>query len=195
MRETVSRLLREGPLALAFVGVLALTMPLRAQISLPASTSRSGSVVDDAHAHALSGQSPSTHKNTGLVSADILRHPLSEKVRKMLRRALEAMNSGKHEEAVGRLQETLAKYPNSAPYVHSILGVEYVMTNKFADAVNSFEVAVESFPHDPTTHYNLGVSLACLGRYDRAAQEARRALELDPKIASAHELLAVLHEQ
>jgi Flp pilus assembly protein TadD len=191
MREIVSWL-RWRSLLMIAIATLA-TAPLPAQTA--PYTNRSGSVIDDTQREASSSRPLNPHKNAGLVNADLLRHPLSENVRKMLRRALAAMNAGRHEEAVGQLRQTLAKYPKAAPYVHSILGVEYIKTNNFADAVKSFEVAAESFPHDPTTHYNLGVSLACAGRYDRATQEVRRALELDPKNASAQELLAQLQEQ
>jgi tetratricopeptide (TPR) repeat protein len=115
----------------------------------------------------------------------------------MLRRALNAMNLGKHEEAIGELKETLSKYPDSAPYVQSFLGVEYVKTNHFEDAVSSFEQAAAFFPHDAMTHYNFGLSLACAGSYERAERETRRALELDPQSGPAQTLLSVLadHKQ
>lgn len=131
------------------------------------------------------------------ISVDVLRHPIPEKARRMLRRALETFNSGDYEAAREQLLETLAKYPDSAAYVHSVLGVIYVKTSRFTDAVNSFEQAVSLLPHDAMTHYNFGLSLACAGDFDRAEQEARRALELDAKNASAQTLLSLLlgHKQ
>jgi Tfp pilus assembly protein PilF len=129
------------------------------------------------------------------VSADILRHRLKDKARRMLQRALEAMNAGNHQAAIGQLRETLNKYPESAAYVHSFLGVEYVKTQQFADAVNSFEQATSLLPHDAMTHYNFGLSLACVGDYVRAEQETRRALELDASIRDAHALMSVLEQR
>jgi Flp pilus assembly protein TadD len=174
----------------------ALGFPLSGQtvgdLSADRASPRAGSVSDALDLEARMSGEAKHSPNHGLVSADFLRHPVNAKVRKLLRRALDAMNSGKHEEAIGQLKETLSKYPDSAPYVHSFLGVEYVKTQRFPEAVNSFEQAAAVFPHDAMTHYNFGLSLACAGDFDRAETETRRALELDPKIDSARELLSLL---
>jgi tetratricopeptide (TPR) repeat protein len=123
-------------------------------------------------------QSPAAGR---VVSIDLLRHPISEKVRRMLRKALKTINSGNHETAIGQLRETLTKYPESAAYADSLLGIEYLKTDRFKEAVDSLETAVTLLPHDAVNHYNLGLSLACAGDYDRSEQEVRRALEIDPK--------------
>lgn len=115
------------------------------------------------------------------ISADLLRHPISYRTRGMLQRAVDWMRSGKHEEAIHQLEKTLAKDPSSAAYVHSLLGFEYMQTDQFAAAVNSFEQAVALLPHDATNYTNLGVSLAAIGDYERAKEQARRAHELDPE--------------
>src|SRR5579862_7013220 len=65
------------------------------------------------------------------VSVDLLRHPITAKVRKQILSAMDKMDSGDHEAAIEQLRETLAKYPDSAPYVHNLLGVEYVKTDQF----------------------------------------------------------------
>jgi Flp pilus assembly protein TadD len=115
-----------------------------------------------------------------VVSTDLLRHPIPGKVRRMLLSAIENMESGRHETAIEQLRETLAKYPDSAAYVHNLLGVEYTKTDRLDAAVHSFEQAVLLLPHDAMTHYNFGLSLVCAGDYGRATEEVRRALELDP---------------
>jgi Flp pilus assembly protein TadD len=117
---------------------------------------------------------------SGVVSADVLRHPIKEKARRMLQKALEAAKSGEHNSAIIQLVAVLAKFPESAPYVHSILGVEYVKTNRFAEAVNSLEQAVALLPHDAVNRYNLAVSLLCDREVEQGEHEARRAVELDP---------------
>ncbi len=128
------------------------------------------------------------------VSVDVLRHPLSEKARRAFQRALETFNAGHDEAAREQLVDTLGKYPDSAPYVHSVLGVIYVRMSRFEDAVTAFEQAVSFLPHDATTHYNLGLSLACARDYARAEQETRKALELDPKSAPAQALWHILQD-
>ena len=126
------------------------------------------------------GRLQSTHGGAQTISADLLRHPISSKTRGMLQRALDWMRAGKHREAIHQLEDTLAKDPSSAAYVHSLLGYEYMQTDQFAAAANSFEQAVVLLPHDAINHTNFGISLAGIGDYKRAEHEARRAHELAP---------------
>jgi Flp pilus assembly protein TadD len=115
----------------------------------------------------------------GTISAELLRYPLCSKARGMLRRALHMSETGDHLAAIQQLQEVLVKFPASAAYVHSLLGIEYLQTARVPDAVRSLEEAVSLLPHDPVNHANLGLSLHAAGQFERAQQEFRRALELD----------------
>ena len=151
--------------------------------------SRGASGVDNAPQVGSPSPQADVHNS---VSADVLRHPISDKARRMLRQAMETLKSGDEEGARDQLLEMLAKEPNSAPYAHSVLGVIYARTSRFADAVNSFEQASSLLPHDAMNHYNLGVALARTRNYDRAEQEVRRSLDLDPNNESAQTLLTVL---
>jgi len=141
-------------------------------------------------ANATPGQSPANHLTGGsrttpalspVIPMDVLRHPVTPKVRKILLSAMAKIDAGEHEPAIDQLKETLRKYPESAPYVQNLLGAEYVKTDQLPEAISSFEQAVSLLPHDPMTHYNFGLALICAGDYDRAANEVRRALELDPQ--------------
>ena len=123
------------------------------------------------------------------ISKDALMHPLSAKARRHLVKALHLAKLGEHPAAIKELRETLLKEPSSAPYAQSLLGVEYVQNQQFAEARNSFEEAVRLMPHESVNHSNLGVSLAVAGDWSSADQEARKALELDPNNASAKSLL------
>src|ERR1700678_2587653 len=66
-----------------------------------------------------------------VVSMDVLRHPMSAKVRQQLLSAMKKVDAGEPEAAIGQLRETLAKYPDSAPYVQDLLGVAYVKTDRY----------------------------------------------------------------
>ena len=121
-----------------------------------------------------------TGRSTDVVSTDLLRHPIGEKVRRMLRKAMDTIHAGDHEAAIQQLLEILSKYRESAAYVHSMLGVEYLKTNQFPAAVDSLEQAVALLPHDAFNHYNLAVSLLCNHDLDRGELEAQRAIDLDP---------------
>jgi Flp pilus assembly protein TadD len=129
----------------------------------------------------LTGAFAASAVSAQTVSVDLLRHPISAKVKPLLLKAIDKMDSGDHETAIAQLRATLSKYPDSAPYVHNLLGVEYVKTDQFETAIRSFEEAVLLLPHDAMTHYNFGLALICAGDYDRATHEIQRALELDPK--------------
>lgn len=128
----------------------------------------------------------------GTITADLLRYPINEKARSMLRKALETINSGDHESAIKQLLDALAKYPESAAYVHSLIGIEYLRTNQIKAAVDSLDQAVVLLPHDAFNHYNLGVSLVCIGDFDRGEQEVRRANELNPGNPTMRALLDAL---
>ena len=54
-------------------------------------------------------------------------------------------------------------------------------TDQFTAAVRSFEQAVSLLPHDAINRSNYGVSLAAIGDYPRAEEQARRAQELAPE--------------
>lgn len=128
------------------------------------------------------------------VSADFLRHPISSKTHRMLQRAIAWMRSGDHQRAIQQLEATLAKDPASAAYVHSLLGYEFMRTDKVTAAIDSFEQAVSLLPHDAANHNNFAVSLAAAGDYQRAEEEARRAHELAPDNPDITHLLDALRD-
>ena len=59
--------------------------------------------------------------------------------------------------------------------------IYYMIADSYAAAANSFEQAVVLLPHDAINHTNFGISLAGIGDYKRAVDEARRAHELAPE--------------
>jgi Flp pilus assembly protein TadD len=145
------------------------------------------SSLPDSRAHVPSG--PAT------VSADVLRHPLSSKARRRLVKALHLSELGEHPAAIKELRETLVKEPSSAPYAQSLLGVEYVESQQFAEARISFEEAVRLMPHESINHSNLGFSLAVAGDFNSAEQEARTAIQLDPANSRAQTLLDLIRRR
>jgi Flp pilus assembly protein TadD len=128
------------------------------------------------------------------VSADMLRHPISSRTRRMLHRAVNWMRSGDHQKAIEQLEATLAKDPSSAAYVHSLLGYEFMRTDQVPAAINSFEQAVLLLPHDPANHHNFAISLVVAGDYARAEDEARRAHDLAPDNPEINRLLDALQD-
>src|SRR5258708_9465979 len=90
----------------ALVGAYVLAMPLAGQSQTAASLPRPAS---------LDRAVTST-----TVSADMLRHPISSKTRRMLHRAVDWMRSGDHQKAIHQLEATLAKDPSSAAYAQTL---------------------------------------------------------------------------
>ena len=176
------------------LGLAFAAWPLSAQSGLPADTPprQMTGVVSEAPAENRMRPDLTPGGTSLTISADLLRYPITEKARRMLQRALEKIKAGNHEAAIEQLLGTLAKYPGSAAYVHSLLGIEYLKTDRFTAAVGSLEQAVSLLPHDAINRYNLGLSLVCAGDYERGEQEVRRAIKLDPNNPTAQALLNAL---
>jgi Tfp pilus assembly protein PilF len=165
----------------ALVGACVLALPLSGQSQVASSPPRPASL---------------EHSETSpIVSADMLRHPISSRTRRMLHRAIDWMRTGDHQKAIQQLQATLAKDPTSAAYVHSLLGYEFMRTDQVTAAINCFEQAVSLLPHDPANHHNFAVSLVAAGDYERAEEEARRAHELAPENPEINRLLYALRDR
>ena len=128
----------------------------------------------------------------GTISSDVLRNPISSKALRTLQRAMHNAELGDHPAAIDALQDILVKQPAAAPYIHHLLGIEYLETHQFAAALSSFEEAARSMPHDSTAHSNYGLSLALTGQFDHAETELRKALELDRTNAKAKSILEVV---
>jgi len=126
------------------------------------------------------------------ISADLLRQPLPPKAKQILQNAQHAADAGDHARAIGFLETALAKYPESAAWTQSMLGVEYLKTDQFAAAATALEQAVRLLPRDPVDRSNFGLALAQTGQYDRAEGELRQALALDSSDLKTRQLLEMV---
>ena len=126
------------------------------------------------------------------VPLELLRYPLPDHARYLMQKALQSSDSGDHRAAIRQLLKTLAKYPDTGAYVYSLLGVEYLKTSQFTDAIEVLEQSVTLLPHDASNHTNLGLAFIARREYDRARPELKRALELDPQYETARKLLDLL---
>lgn len=131
-------------------------------------------------------------KPGGSISAELLRYPLPGKARHMMQKAVQLSGAGDHAAAIDQLKKTLTKFPGTGAYVYSLIGVEYLKTHQFGEAVDALVQATELLPHDASNHANLGLAFVANGQGDRAEPELRRALELDPHYSLARKLLDVL---
>jgi tetratricopeptide (TPR) repeat protein len=96
------------------------------------------------------------------------------KIEQELRRL--GASKSKHAEGPGRAA--------ALTHVHS--GVSHIRDGKFADAAESFRLALE---HDPTwcvAYHNLGVAMAMQKQLVEAMKSFRQAIELNPTYGEAH---------
>ena len=110
----------------------------------------------------------------------------------MIAKALRSAQAGDHAAAIKQLTKTLARHPESAAWIQPLLGVEYLKTDQHEAAIQALEQAVLLLPRDAINRSNLGLSLACAGKYDRAEQELHQALKLDAKNDTTRRLLEVV---
>jgi tetratricopeptide (TPR) repeat protein len=209
----VGRLSTTGALAIAWSSQLCfftLGTPLAAQVLLPASPRPGvprllhesdilfrGPVDPQANPSGLTGGIASRVPESSAelkVSVDELRHPLTRKARSALATVLGYAERGEHEKAIATLEQAMAKIRELRPYAHQILGVEYMRVGRAPEAIAELAEAVDLFPHDAAAHSNLAVSLCMTGQMNRAEQEARLALYLDPLAHSAQVLLSDIEE-
>jgi Flp pilus assembly protein TadD len=115
-----------------------------------------------------------------VVSAERLRLPLSGKARQGIAKARDYSNAGNHQKAIQELKRVLTEESSAAPYVHGILGFEYLQIGRVDEATVELENAVRLLPHEAINHSNLALSLYAARRCQQAEAEVRRALELDP---------------
>jgi tetratricopeptide (TPR) repeat protein len=130
-----------------------------------------------------------------LISTDRLRNPLALKALKLINKAQAAGEKGDHESAIRILLETREKYPSSAAYVHSLLGIEYAKTSQYSKAEDELRHAVALMPHEAVNHSNLAYALCFLGKFDEAEASVRRALELDKDNRAAQKITRTLLER
>ncbi len=126
------------------------------------------------------------------VSAEVLRHPLSSKARRLFAKAMHLAELGNHHGAIDGLREALVKCPADAPYVHNLLGLEYMEVEQYGEAKASFAEAARLMPRESSNHSNLGLSLAIAGEWDTAEQEERKAIQLDKSNSKAQLILEAL---
>ncbi|HLK51728.1 MAG TPA: tetratricopeptide repeat protein [Bryobacteraceae bacterium] len=123
------------------------------------------------------------------VSVAQLRHPLTGKGLKLIKKVESYLKLGQRAKANEQLVEAF-KVPSAAPYAHAILGTEYLQDGRPGAAVPELEDAARVLPL-ASVHSNLGYALCLTGHAERGREELKQALRLDGDSAPARFLLGV----
>jgi len=95
------------------------------------------------------------------------------------------LEEGRHADAVEPLLAAARLLPND-PAVLNDLGVAYMATRRFHDAVTWLRRSIAVEPNVANSHYNLGLALQHLGEDDDAIVAHRQATTLSPRLVGAH---------
>src|ERR1041385_1645384 len=85
---------------------------------------------------------------------------------------------------------TLEMSPSS-PLMNDMAGKEPMTRGDVPRAVSYYEAALKEAPDASIVHSHLGAAYLAVRAYDRAADEYRRVIALDPGTAEAHSTLGL----
>ncbi len=101
--------------------------------------------------------------------------------------------SGKHAEAIPYLEKVQSWYPSASVDASYILGVAYIQTKNYVSARAAFAKMFQ-VPPDSAAAYLFTARLLLRLDFGPIAEEyGRKAVELDPKLPLAHQLLGELY--
>lgn len=97
-----------------------------------------------------------------------------------------------YRDSIRLLEDVAAKSPGK-PRAHSLLGVSYLLENRFAEAEIEFNKVLHARPNDANTMVNLGNVYFNKGELTAAIGQYRRSLELFPDNPLAHANLGMCY--
>jgi Flp pilus assembly protein TadD len=98
--------------------------------------------------------------------------------------------AGQHEAARSHFEAALAIKPDAD--LHNAAAVSLVLLNEPAEAIRHFEASLRIRADQPLVHYNLGLLLQRLRRFDQALLHLETAIQLNPSDQDARDAAARL---
>jgi len=101
-----------------------------------------------------------------------------------------------HADLPGALQYLVSRdvETHGRPFIHYHIGFVHRLMNNFAEAVRSYEKAIELDPDVPSFHLGLGIAFQQQGDFESAVVALNRAIELDPLFANAWNSLGLTYK-
>ena len=106
--------------------------------------------------------------------------------------AIDELFSGRHDDAIRRLQRAIEIDPNSS-FARGMLGAVYAFTGEADRAIQQAQEAIRLSPRDFLNviwHITTAWAHLSAERFEEAAECARRAADWNPAFADAHGVLA-----
>jgi Flp pilus assembly protein TadD len=125
------------------------------------------------------------------ISVGQLQHKIPKAEKRAFQRARKLSRAGEHEKAIAEL-ENLVQRDTELSGADTLLGVEYAVSGRFAEAEAILNRSLELEPASWGTHYNLGLILYIKGDLSGAEQSARRALQFSNQNPHVHLFLGYL---
>ena len=111
-----------------------------------------------------------------------------------LQQGIDALKAGNVDLAIEYLEQATAANPSDFQGFNC-LGIAYAKKQLYNRAVGAFLVAIKLRPGVASIHYNIGLACQADGLPDRAREEFRKALQIDPAYRNADEALKQLDLQ
>ncbi len=133
--------------------------------------------------------SPKSDKpGAGTVSFRELQHPVPPKAFKAFAGAERDVEAGRNDEAIRKLERALQIYPAYSD-ARNNLGAVYIRMQRFPEALEQFQKAIESGAANASLYGNLAYTFCALGRPKEAEEAARHSIAIDDSYIKGHYLL------
>ena len=121
----------------------------------------------------------------GRNSVSVAQMKVPEKARKDLKKAREALQKQKIDEAQKYLAQALETYPNYAEAL-TLRGILKLDDKQYDGASQDLEAAIHCDPNYPLAYFALGATYNLLSRWDDATRALQRGLGLEPNSWQGH---------
>ena len=121
----------------------------------------------------------------GRNSVSVAQMKVPEKARKELKKAREAVQKQKIDDAQKYLAQAMEAYPNYAEAL-TLRGILKLDDKQYDAASQDLEAAIHSDPNYPLAYFALGATYNLLSRWDDATRALQRGLALEPNSWQGH---------
>ncbi len=112
-------------------------------------------------------------------------------------RAIDELFSGRHDDAVRRLERAIELDPNLS-FARGYLGTTYAFAGEYEPAMKNFDLAIRLSPRDPLMviwHTAMAWAAYNTERFEEATELAKRAYEDNAEFVDVYSVLAAAHGQ